>query len=151
MDFRLTDEQLEFQQKCRKFATEVIRPVAAEHDREQSVPWEVIKEAQKWNLAGLDLVQEMGMDEGGLKGVIYAEELHFGCAGIALAISASGARRRRHRGIGHARADRPLGAGVLRRAATRSSSAPTRSPRPAPAPTSSRCARPRSATATSGS
>ena len=90
MDFRLTDEQLEFQQKCRRFATEVIRPVAAKHDREQSVPWEVIKEAQKWNLAGLDLVQEMGMDEGGLKGVIYAEELHYGCAGIALAISASG-------------------------------------------------------------
>ncbi len=90
MDFRLTDEQLEFQQKCRRFATEVIRPVAAKHDREQSVPWEVIKEAQKWNLAGLDLVQEMGQDEGGLKGVIYAEELHWGCAGIALAISASG-------------------------------------------------------------
>jgi acyl-CoA dehydrogenase len=90
VDFRLTDEQLEFQQKCRRFATEVIRPVAAKHDREQSVPWEVIKEAQKWNLAGLDLVQEMGMDEGGLKGVIYAEELHWGCAGIALAISASG-------------------------------------------------------------
>ena len=90
MDFRLTDEQLEFQQKCRRFAMEVIRPVAAKHDREQSVPWEVIKEAQKWNLAGLDLVQEMGQDEGGLKGVIYAEELHYGCAGIALAISASG-------------------------------------------------------------
>ena len=90
MDFRLTDEQLEFQQKCRRFATEVIRPAAAKHDREQSVPWEVIKEAQKWNLAGLDLVQEMGQDEGGLKGVIYAEELHYGCAGIALAISASG-------------------------------------------------------------
>src|SRR4051794_41956824 len=31
----------------------------------------------------------MATDDGGLKGVIYAEELHWGCAGIALAISAS--------------------------------------------------------------
>ena len=90
MDFRLTDEQLEFQPYCRKFAREVIRPVAAKHDREQSVPWDVIKEARRWKLSGLDLIQDMGSDEGGLKGVIYAEELHWGCAGIALAISASG-------------------------------------------------------------
>ena len=32
----------------------------------------------------------MGSDPQGLLGVIYAEELHWGCAGIALAISASG-------------------------------------------------------------
>ena len=31
----------------------------------------------------------MANDPGGLNGVIYAEELHWGCAGIALAISAS--------------------------------------------------------------
>src|SRR4051812_40270073 len=31
----------------------------------------------------------MATDDGGLKGVIYAEEMHYGCAGIALAISAS--------------------------------------------------------------
>ena len=90
MDFRLTDDQLEFQQRCRKFAREVIRPAAAKHDREQSVPWEVMKEARRWKLSGLDLLQDMATDDGGLKGVIYAEELHWGCAGIALAISASG-------------------------------------------------------------
>ena len=28
MDFTLNDEQLEFQRKCRRFATEVIRPIA---------------------------------------------------------------------------------------------------------------------------
>jgi hypothetical protein len=33
MDFRLNDEQLEFQAHCRRFATEVIRPVAAKYDR----------------------------------------------------------------------------------------------------------------------
>ena len=89
MDFRLTDEQLEFQRYCRKFATEVIRPVAERYDREQSVPWEVIKAAREWNLHGVEHLMKMGSDPGGLFGVIYAEELHWGCAGIALAISAS--------------------------------------------------------------
>ncbi len=89
MDFRLTDEQLEFQQHCRKFAAEVIRPVAAKYDREQSVPWEAIKAAREWKLHGLEHIMRMGNDPEGLLGVIYAEELHWGCAGIALAISAS--------------------------------------------------------------
>ncbi|MEA2424317.1 MAG: hypothetical protein QOH13_727 [Thermoleophilaceae bacterium] len=88
MDFRLTDEQLEFQHHCRRFATEVIRPVAAKYDREQSVPWEVIREARRWNLHGLDFIQKMASDPDGQFSVIYAEELHFGCAGIALAITA---------------------------------------------------------------
>ena len=90
MDFRLNDEQQEWRAYCRRFATEVIRPVAAKHDREQSVPWEVIKEARDWQLSGLEYIQKMGSDPEGLFGVIYAEELHWGCAGIALAISASG-------------------------------------------------------------
>ena len=90
MDFRLNDEQLEFQSHCRRFSAEVIRPVAAKHDREQSVPWDVIQEARKWDLNSLENVQRMGEDPDGLMGVIYAEELHWGCAGIALAVSGSG-------------------------------------------------------------
>jgi acyl-CoA dehydrogenase len=89
VDFRLNDDQLEFQRYCRKFATDVIRPVAVKHDREQSVPWEAIKAAREWGLHGMDHIQRMATDEDGLKSVIYAEELHWGCAGIALAITAS--------------------------------------------------------------
>jgi alkylation response protein AidB-like acyl-CoA dehydrogenase len=89
VDFRLTDEQKEWQAHCHRFAVEHIRPVAAKHDREQSVPWEVMKEARKWDLSGLDYIQKMAGDPDGLFSVIYAEELHWGCAGIALAISAS--------------------------------------------------------------
>jgi acyl-CoA dehydrogenase len=89
VDFRLTDEQLEWQAHCHKFAEEVIRPVADKHDREQSVPWEVLKEARKWKLHGMEYLEKMANDPGGLNGVIYAEELHWGCAGIALALSAS--------------------------------------------------------------
>src|SRR4051812_49827391 len=36
----------------------------------------------------MEYLERMANDPGGLLGVIYAEELHWGCAGIALAISA---------------------------------------------------------------
>jgi acyl-CoA dehydrogenase len=87
VDFRLNDEQLEFQRHCRRFAVEVMRPAAEKHDREQSVPWEVIKAAREWGLHGLETIQKMGSDPEGLMSCIYAEELHYGCAGLALAIS----------------------------------------------------------------
>src|SRR4051794_14055446 len=66
-----------------------MRPVAAYYDREQEVPYDVVKEARRRGLHGLELIQKMATDDGGQFGVIYAEELHWGCAGIALAISAS--------------------------------------------------------------
>jgi acyl-CoA dehydrogenase len=89
VDFRLSEPQLEFQAHCHRFAEEVMRPAAARHDREQSVPWELLREARRWDLHGLELIQRIASDPDGLFGVIYAEELHWGCAGIALALSAS--------------------------------------------------------------
>src|SRR6266567_2071390 len=89
MDFGLTDEQREFRALCRRFATEVIRPVAAKHDADESTPWEVIKAAREWGLDGIDHLQRLASDPDGQTSVIYAEELHWGCAGIALAISGS--------------------------------------------------------------
>ena len=60
MDFGLSDEQREFQALCRRFAAEVIRPVAAKHDAEESTPWEVIKAAREWGLNGIEHLQRMG-------------------------------------------------------------------------------------------
>src|SRR4029450_6972410 len=60
------------------------------HDAEESTPWEVIREARIWGLQGLEHMQKMGADTDGQFGVITAEELHWGCAGIALAIQGSG-------------------------------------------------------------
>jgi alkylation response protein AidB-like acyl-CoA dehydrogenase len=89
MDFRLTDEQLDFQRTCRAFAEQVMRPAAAEYDRTQAVPYDVVQKAREWGLHGLETIQRMGTDPDGLLSVIYAEELHWGCAGLALAISGS--------------------------------------------------------------
>ena len=89
MDFALNEEQQEFQAYCRKFAAEVIRPAAPEHDRDESTPWEVIAEARRWGLHGIEHLQRMAGDGDGQMSVIYAEEMHWGCAGIALALSGS--------------------------------------------------------------
>src|ERR671936_2275735 len=89
MDFGASDEQRAFRELCRAFAREVIRPVAAKHDAEESTPWEVIKAAREWGLNGIDHLQRLAGDPDGQFSVIYAEELHWGCAGIALAITGS--------------------------------------------------------------
>ena len=90
MDFALNDEQSEHRDHVRRFSREVIRPVARQHDEEESTPWEVIREARRWGLQGLEHMQRMGADPDGQFGLITAEELHWGCAGIALAIQGSG-------------------------------------------------------------
>jgi acyl-CoA dehydrogenase len=87
VDFRLTDEQLAFQKTCHDFAADVIRPVADRYDREQEVPWDVLREARRRDMYGLELIQQFATD--GMSAVLYAEEIHWGCAGIALALSAS--------------------------------------------------------------
>src|SRR3954452_22911887 len=89
MDFAPSDEHREHRDHVRRFAREVIRPVARKHDAEESTPWEVIKEARKWGLQGLEHIQQMGADPDGQFAVTTAEELHWGCAGIALAIQGS--------------------------------------------------------------
>jgi acyl-CoA dehydrogenase len=90
MDFALNEEQQEFKDGARAFARDVIRPAARKHDEEESTPWEVIKEARKQGFQGLEAIQRSAADSDGQMQVITAEEFHWGCAGIALAISGSG-------------------------------------------------------------
>lgn len=90
MDFALNEEQLEFKERCRTFAREVIRPAARKHDQEESIPWEAMREARRQGLQGLEHIQRLAGDADGQLSVISAEEMHWGCAGIALAIAGSG-------------------------------------------------------------
>jgi acyl-CoA dehydrogenase len=90
MDFALNEEQQEFKDRARTFARDVIRPAARKHDEEESTPWEVVKEARKQGFQGLEAIQRSASDSDGQMQVISAEEFHWGCAGIALAISGSG-------------------------------------------------------------
>ena len=83
MDFALNEEQQEFKERCRTFARETIRPAARKHDEEESIPWEVIKEARRQGFGGLEAIQRSAGDGEGQMQVISAEEFHWGCAGIA--------------------------------------------------------------------
>jgi acyl-CoA dehydrogenase len=90
MHFALNEEQQEFRDRCRTFAREVIRPAARKHDEEESFPWDVVKEARRQGFGTLESIQRNAADTEGQMQVISAEEFHWGCAGIALAISGSG-------------------------------------------------------------
>jgi alkylation response protein AidB-like acyl-CoA dehydrogenase len=90
VDFALNEEQQDFKDRARAFARDVIRPAARVHDEEESTPWEVIKEARAQGFQGLEAIQRSAADADGQMQVISAEEFHWGCAGIALAISGSG-------------------------------------------------------------
>ena len=90
MEFALNEEQQEFKDRCRAFARDVIRPAAREHDEDESTPWEVIGEARRQGFGTLESIQRSAADAEGQMQVISAEEFHWGCAGIALAISGSG-------------------------------------------------------------
>src|SRR4051794_32958211 len=85
-DLDLTDDQQKLREKCHTFAREVIRPVAAEYDREQELPWPVLEEAAQQGLYDWQLYAEASTDPTGLSLAIVMEELFWGCAGIGLTI-----------------------------------------------------------------
>jgi acyl-CoA dehydrogenase len=82
----LTDEQSELRTKTHEFARDVIRPVAAEYDRDQEFPWPVLEEAARHGLYGWELYAQLSVDPTGLSLPILMEELFWGCAGIGLSI-----------------------------------------------------------------
>ena len=90
MNFALNDEQLEFKASCRNFAREVIRPAARKHDEEESTPWEVDQGGAPPGPAGHRAPAAHGDRRRRPDGRDLAEEMHWGCAGTALAISGSG-------------------------------------------------------------
>ena len=114
MDFKLNEEQLEFQETCRRFAREVIRPLADKYDREEGVPWEAIKAAREWGLHGLDHIQRMGQDPDGVYQLHLRRGAPLGLRRNRARDPGRLARRGRHRQLRHAGADRALGARVLR-------------------------------------
>ncbi|HET7503683.1 MAG TPA: acyl-CoA dehydrogenase family protein [Kofleriaceae bacterium] len=84
------------------FARQMMRPIAIQHDQEESMPWDLMKAAQAVGMtqtAALDGRKRLtGVDEDpdptkpriqARLGVAASEELAWGCAGIALALAGS--------------------------------------------------------------
>ncbi|MBS3905653.1 MAG: acyl-CoA dehydrogenase family protein [Syntrophaceae bacterium] len=88
--FDLTPEQKSLQEKARRFAKEVILPVAARHDRDGTFPLDVMEKAHHEGfLTPLVPKEYGGPGLGVLDNCIIAEELAAGCMGIYVSIFVS--------------------------------------------------------------
>ena len=88
MDFRLSDDQLAFQETARKFARDVFVPNAARWDEEKHFPVEELREAAALGFAGMYVSPDFdGTGLGRLDSAIILEELAAGCTSTAAYIS----------------------------------------------------------------
>ncbi|MBM0231018.1 acyl-CoA dehydrogenase family protein [Micromonospora sp. STR1_7] len=90
MDFRLTDDQEALRESVRDFAREVIAPVIAEHYKQHTFPYEVIRQMGKMGLFGLPF----GEEHGGMGGDYFAlclalEELARVDSSVAITLEAA--------------------------------------------------------------
>jgi acyl-CoA dehydrogenase len=88
MDFSLSEEQVQFQQVARDFARNEIIPQAEHFDKTAEFPHEIVKKARELGFTSLNIpVEAGGAGLGPMEVAIVAEELAYGCAGIATAIT----------------------------------------------------------------
>lgn len=86
--FALTPEQKMMQQMAHEFAEKEIIPVAEHYDRTHEYPWPVVRKSQELGLTVMNVPEAYGgMGLSLLEEMIVAEELCWGCSGIALAIT----------------------------------------------------------------
>lgn len=82
----LSKENLEYIERAKEIADKYVRPVAAELDREQRYPWEIMKELQKAELMGVWIPKEYGGSGGGVLNMsLVVEELSKACGGVGVA------------------------------------------------------------------
>jgi alkylation response protein AidB-like acyl-CoA dehydrogenase len=90
MNYLLTDEQKMIKDLAHKIAEEKIRPVAAQYDKSEEFPWEVIKVIAASDLFGLFIPEEYGgMGVSVMNLCLATEELSRACGGIAVCYAAS--------------------------------------------------------------
>ncbi|OAN37249.1 acyl-CoA dehydrogenase family protein [Mycolicibacterium iranicum] len=86
----LSSDLLDVQKWVHEFATDVIRPAAAEWDEREATPWPIIQEAAKVGLYSTEFFAEQAAEPSGLGMIVAFEEMFWGDAGIALAILGTG-------------------------------------------------------------
>ena len=90
ISFELTDEQRELQSLAHEFAARELRPIAGEWDAREEFPPDLLAKAAKLGLTSYAVPAEYG--GGGVDAVtaaLIAEELSWGCAGLAAGIEAT--------------------------------------------------------------
>jgi acyl-CoA dehydrogenase len=89
-DPSLSDEQKALRELARQFARNEVAPVAADADRNEEYPWEIVEKAHSIGLINITVPEQYG--GGGLgyfEDCLVAEELAAGCAGIYSSFVAS--------------------------------------------------------------
>lgn len=90
MDYLLTEEQKMIRDLCAQIAKDKIEPIAAELDKSEEFPYEIMKLLAQSDLFGLFIPEEFGgMGKGVLELCLAAEELSVACGGIAVCYAAS--------------------------------------------------------------
>ena len=90
ISFRLTPEQLELQRLAHEFAERELRPIAAEWDASDDFPPDLLAKAASIGLTSYAIPREYsggGVDP--ITSALIAEELSWGCAGLAATIQAT--------------------------------------------------------------
>ena len=88
--FEPTDEQRELQRLAQEFAERELRPVAAEWDEREEYPPDLLAKAARAGLTSYAVpTQYGGGGADALTGALIAEELSWGCAGLASTIAAT--------------------------------------------------------------
>ena len=87
VDFRLTDEQQELQNKARAFAQEYMIPYAHYYDKTGEFPRPIIQKCWEEGLMNLSIPKEFGgLGLGSIEQCIAVEEMAAGCAGMTTSI-----------------------------------------------------------------
>ncbi len=90
IDFSLTKEQIEIQEKVRDFANRVMKPAARKYDELAEFPWPVVKKAYEEGIMNGPMAPEFGgHGHSILDSAIASEELGAGCVGIGICMDAS--------------------------------------------------------------
>ncbi|GMU58722.1 MAG: acyl-CoA dehydrogenase [Myxococcaceae bacterium] len=90
MNFALSDDEKALQETARKFAREVMRPKAAHCDEASEFPKDIIRQAAELGLMNMTVPQAHGgMELSHQAQVVIAEELAWGCAGMATSMIAN--------------------------------------------------------------
>lgn len=90
LDYFLTDEHKMIRDMAKTIADEVVRPVAAEYDRDGEFPWPVVDKMAEAGLFGVYIDEEyggIGAADRTMNMVLVTEEISKACGGIALAFA----------------------------------------------------------------
>ncbi len=91
IDFSLTDEQMALRELAHDFASNEMRPVAWDYDRDGTWPQAIIEKAWEVGLMNAHIPEEYGgAGASSVDGVLIEEELGWGCSGIGTSISCNG-------------------------------------------------------------